>query len=202
VKQFFKKHKERLTLFGLGLAFILFIGGGLYLQKHSKTAKESMAVVAPLSVKPANPEQQHQEGQQAREPIAPPGTYFLKPSPDELLTQLASMENLNGDVVEEKFSNLPVLWPAYFFALRKEEDGRTSVILDVSEDGFGVLLQSEVDAALLPRLAGLERGEKVWIGGKIVAVDPAGTGTIYLKAEQLTIGADPPYSPSVEKSTK
>jgi len=155
-----------------------------------------MALEAPASVKPEHPKSR--EKQQAKGVSATAGTYFLKPSPDELLKQLTSMKNLNSDVVEAKFTNLPVLWPAYFFTLRKEDDGRTSIILDVSEDGFGVLLQGEVEAALLPSLAGLAHGEKVWIGGKIVAVDPAGTGTIYLKMEQLTIGAEPPYSPSVE----
>ncbi len=86
-----------------------------------------------------------------------------------------------------------------FFCSQKKEDGRTSITLDVSEDGFGVLLQGDVEDELLPGLAGLTGGEKVWIGGKIVAVDPAGTGTIYLKTEQLTIGENPPYSSSVAK---
>lgn len=197
MRQFLKKHKEKLTLLGLGLAFVLFIGLGLYLQKQPKTVKEPMAPEAPASVKLAHPKSQEKQG--AKEPAASAGSYFLKPSPDELLAQLASMKNLNSDVIEAKFTNLPVLWPAYFFALRKEEDGRTKVILDVSEDGFGVMLQSEVEAAVQPSLTGLSRGEKVWIGGKIVAVDPAGTGTIYLKMEQLTVGAEPPYSPAVEK---
>ncbi len=119
MKQFVKKHKERLTLVGLVLAFVLFIGGGLYLQKHSKTARESMTTAAPVSVQLEQPK--GQEGQQAKSSSTAVTTYFLKPSPDELLTQLAAMENLNGDVVEAKYANLPVLWPAYFFALRKRK---------------------------------------------------------------------------------
>ena len=134
-----------------------------------------------------------EKGQRTAAPTAATTTYFLKPSPDELLEQLSSMENLNEDVVDEKFSNLSVLWPAYFFTLRKTDDGRTTLLLDVSEDGFGVVIQSEVDVQAIHSLTELASGEKIWIGGQILAVDPAGTGTVYLKTEQLTVGSEAPF---------
>ena len=193
--EFLKKHKERVSLLGVVLAFLLFfIGGGTYIQKHNKRAKEPSISAFPISVelKP----QQTAKGQTVTEPTAASTTYFLKPSPDELLEQLASMENLNEDIIDKKFLKLSVLWPAYFFSLRTTDEGRKTLLLDVSEDGFGVIIQTEVDLQRYPKLKELASGEKIWIGGQILAVDPAGTGTIYLKTEQLSVGSEAPLSVS------
>lgn len=198
--EFIKKHKERVSLLGVGLAFLIFIGGGIYLQKNKNREKEPLVTAFPISVEFKT--QQKENGQRVTEPTAPTTSYFLRPSPDELLEQLASMENLNGDVIDAKFSNLSVLWPAYFFTLRKTEDGRGSLLLDVSENGFGVVIESEVDLLLYPQLQELASGEKIWIGGQILAVDPAGTGTIYLKTEQLRLGAEAPLPFTLQKTEK
>jgi hypothetical protein len=189
--EFIKKHKERVALLGVGLAFLLFIGGGIYLQKSNKLEKEPLPEPSPIGVKLKA--EQKETGQSSTESLAANTSYFLKPSPEELLEQLASMQNLNVDVIDAKFSQLPVLWPGYFFALRQKEDGRMSLLLDVSEDGFGVVIESEVDPNVYPRLRELASGEKIWIGGKILTVDPAGTGTIYLKTEQLRFGGEAPF---------
>ena len=198
VIEFIKKYKERLSLFGLGLAFIVFIVGGIYLQKANKREKEPLVVVSPKSVKLQI--KQEEKGQKKTEDTRTNSTYFLKPSPEELLEQLASMENLNEDVINSKFAHLPVLWPAYFFTLRQTENGRTSVLLDVSEDGFGVVIESEVDLTVYPQLQELASGKKIWIGGEILAVDRAGTGTIYLKTEQLRFSAEAPFAQNPEET--
>lgn len=198
VIEFIKKHKERLSLFGLGLAFLVFIVGGIYLQKANKREQELLVVASPKSVKLKIDQKEKQ--QRATEDTATNTTYFLKPSPDELLEQLASMENLNEEVINSKFSHLPVLWPAYFFTLRETESGRTSVLLDVSEDGFGVVIESEVDITIYPQLRELASGQKIWIGGEILAVDRAGTGTIYLKTEQLRFSAEAPFSQNPQET--
>ena len=191
-----QKHKERIAVLGVGLAFLVFIGGGIYLQKNHKR-EELLIVARPISVElKTSPKEQEKEG---AESSAPTVTYFLTPSPDELLDQLASMENLNEDVVNEKFSNLSVLWPVYFFTLQATENGRKRLLLDVSENGFGVVIESEIDPLLYPQLQEMERGKKIWIGGQILAVDPAGTGTIYLKTEQLSIGDEAPLSSTLQK---
>jgi uncharacterized protein YneF (UPF0154 family) len=194
VLELIKKHKERVALIGMGIAFLIFIGGGMYLQKNRKLEKEPPAAARSVRME-LNKEQKAKEGLQPRQSTPATTAYFLKPSPDELLEQLASMENLTEDAIDEKFTQLSVLWPAYFFTLRETEDGRKGILLDVSEDGFGVVIDSEVDLNLYPQLRELAGGEKIWIGGKILAVDPAGTGTIYLETEQLRIGEDPPFSP-------
>jgi hypothetical protein len=200
VKEFIKKHKERVSLVGVALAFLLFIGGGIYLQKSNKREKEPPAAFTLISIelKPT----QKQKGQRASEPKAAKVSYFLKPSAEELLAQLTSMENLNEDVINAKFSHLPVLWQAYFFALQETEDGLTRILLDVSEDGFGVVLESEVDPGSYPQLRELISGEKIWIGGEILAVDRTGTGTIYLKTDQLMFGGEAPFPQTLQETQK
>lgn len=200
VIEFIKKHKERVALFGLGVAFLIFIVGGIYLQKAKKREIEPLPVPSPKRVE-LTPDQK-EKAQRTTEVSATNSSYFLKPSPEELLEQLASMEHLNEDVIDAKFSNLPVLWPAYFFAVRKAENGRTSVLLDVSEDGFGVVIESEVDLNLYPQLRELVSGTKIWIGGEILTVDRAGTGTIYFKAEQFWFSAEAPFSQTLQETKR
>lgn len=195
VIDFIKKHKERAVLTGVGVAFLIFIGGGIYLQKN-KPEKEPLPAAAAVRVELKTGPKQTQKNQNSTKSVAANTTYFLKPSPEELFEQLAAMENLNAHVIDEKISQMPVLWPAYFFALRQGEDGRMNVVLDVSKDGFGVVLESTVDLGLYPQLLELARGEKIWICGKILAVDPAGTGTVYLETDQLRIGDEPPFLPT------
>ncbi len=194
---FIKKHKERVSLLGVGLAFLIFIGGGLYLQKNNKREKEPAVTAFPVSVELKTP--QKENGKRVDESTVPTSTYFLSPSPDELLDQLASMEGLTEAVVNEKFSNLSVLWPAYFFNLQTTEGGQKILLLDVSENGFGVVIESVIEPLLYPQLQELGSGKKIWIGGQILAVDPAGTGTIYLKTKQLSIGTEAPLSANIQK---
>ena len=196
VIEFIKKYKERVALVAVGLAFIFFIAGGIYLQKKNKREKIPI-VVSPIVVDLKT--EQNEIGKKSTELIGTNTSYFIKPSPEELLEQLASMENLNEDVVEAKFTQLPVLWPGYFFTIQQKENNRTSLLLDVSEDGFGVVLESEVDLALYPQLRELDRGQKIWIGGKILAVDSSGTGTIYLETEELRFDPEAPFSAKPQK---
>lgn len=192
--EYIKKYKERFALAGLGIAFVVFIGGGMYLQKNNKQEKELQPVAGPVRVelKTSQPEKESTETQPTTA-ASTTTTYFLKPSPDELLQELASMENMKADVIDEKITQMPVLWPAYFFTIRETEDGRKTIVLDVSENGFGVVIESEIDLSLYRQLQELKTGQKMWIGGKIMAVDPEGTGRIYLKSEQFRIGDDAPF---------
>jgi hypothetical protein len=118
-------------------------------------------------------------------------SFSLKPSPDELLQQLTSLENFNEDVLAAKYSGLRVLWPGYFFVLQLKEGSKATLVLDVAEDGFGVVIESEVDTTVYPQLRDLQPGKKLWIGGEIIAVDRSGTGTIYLRIEHLKFGDEP-----------
>ncbi len=207
--EFIKKHKERIALLGVLLAFLLFIGGGIYLQKNNRLEKDPLSESSLKSVKLETAQTANgttmstgAKGRNPRGQAVANTSYLLKPSPEELLKKLASMENFNENVVNAKFSQMPVLWPGYFFSLQKTEDGQTSLLLDVSEDGFGVMIESVVDLSKYPELRELKSGEKVWIGGKILAVDPSGTGRIYLKTEQLRFGDEAPYLQKTPKTDK
>jgi len=200
LRAFIKKHKERVALVGIALAIIVFIVGGIYLQKSNTREKDPIEAATPTTIALKS---EHKEQQQNTAELPPATTtYFLKPSPVELLEQLGAMENLNENVIDKKFSQLPVLWSVYFFSLRDAENSKKTLLLDVSEDGFGVGIQSEVDLSLYPQLQNLAAGEKIWIGGKILAVDPAGTGTIYLETEQLSLGAEPPFPQNSQEPAK
>jgi hypothetical protein len=185
---FIKKHKKRVTLVGVILVFFVAIGGGIALQQMRLSDKESqtegMSKTADL------------RPQQKKESIEPKGKtpestpFLLKPSPDELLQQLTSLENYNEDVVGAKYIGLRVLWPVYFFTLQATTGSKATLVLDVAEDGFGVVIECEVDTSTFPQLRDLEQGKKIWIGGEILSVDRSGTGTVYLKTEHLKIGDD------------
>lgn len=182
-------HKEKAALAGVALVFVFLVGGGLYLQKQREKEK-IIPVQEPEQVTVSRPKSSSGGSFDKKEsthssPNQNTGTYFLKPSPQDLLQQLADMENLNPTVVQSKYVQMPVLWPVYFFSFEQmESSGR--LILDVAEDGFGVVVESMVSAEQFAEITQFERGIKVWIGGKIVAVDPEGTGTVYLETEYLS----------------
>lgn len=192
--EFLRKHKERVTLIGMGIAFLCFVVGGIYLQKKNRQDQEPLPEVVAKTVELKIKSQNQSEEQSKTASRGKTTSFFLKPSPDELLAELASMENLNDDVVHSKFLYLRVMWPAYFFTLEQTEDGKAALLLDVAEDGFGVIIRSEIDIASHPQLLELVGGEKVWIAGEIVAVDPSGTGTIHLKTEHFKFGDESPGS--------
>ena len=199
VKDFFNKHRERVTLIGVGLAFLIFVGGGIYLQKKNKKEKEPFVESAPKTVELKKTVSETKDGQTSSSKKS--SSYFLKPSPDELLNQLASMEGLNENVTNAKFSGLRVMWPVYFFSIMSQEEKAATVLLDVSEDGFGVEVQSEIDTAVYPEIIELKEGDKFWIAGEILAVDPAGTGTVFLKMEHLRFSEDGGISRELQKET-
>ncbi len=91
------------------------------------------------------------------------------------------------------------MWPVYFFSIMSQEEKVVTVLLDVSEDGFGVEVQSEIDTAVYPEIIELKEGDKFWIAGEILAVDPAGTGTVFLKMEHLRFSEDGGISRKLQK---
>ena len=117
--------------------------------------------------------------------IASPGptSFYLKPLPGELLEQIANLDSLDEKVATGKFSGLPVMWEVYFFSFEERENNIGTVQLDVSEDGFGVLVVCDADMDEFPEITEIERGKKIWVAGEILSVDPSGTGTIYLKTD-------------------
>ncbi|BCL60201.1 hypothetical protein DGMP_08940 [Desulfomarina profundi] len=182
IKAFIIRYKERIILTAAAILFAVLVAGGIYLQQKNKKSKEIPEKKIPVKVEIKAARVQ---GQSQSEKEPKPTTFFLKPSPGELLEQLNEMEGFDEKVATRKFAQLPVMWPVYFFSLTKKDEKTAKVELDVSEDGFGVLVVSEVSPEDYPELSGLQVGKKLWVAGEITAVDPAGTGTVYLKLDYL-----------------
>lgn len=197
---FLKQHRQKAIFAAVGLIFVILAGGGVLFQKHNRGQQEALPHAAPKTVELKLPVK-NEEGGQA-ESSSQATAFHLQPSPDELLQQLTSLENLNEDVIAAKFSGLRVLWPVYFFNLEETEGGKATILLDVSEDGFGMVIESEVDTSAYPQFRGLPIGKKIWIGGEILAVDQSGTGTVYLKTEHITFSDAPPVASGSRLSSK
>lgn len=182
----FLKGRQSWVWLAVGIVISLVIGV-LMFRKGQRPESEQPAAPKAVELK-IGQEKARKDGEKVQQQA----TFLLRPLPDELLQQVASMENLNSEAAGNKFSGMRVLWPAYYYAHQDAGEGKATLLLDVSEDGFGVLLESEVELAAYPELNTLQVGQKIWIGGEILAVDPAGTGTIQLKTEHLQFNGEQP----------
>lgn len=192
---FLKKHNERATIVGLGLGLVVFVVAGIYLQKKNGQENEILPPKEPTKIELEI--KQKEIGGKSNSVAKKTNSFFLRPSPAELLEQLSSMENLQENVAQSKLQHLRVLWPVYYFSIEPIE-GRESLLLDISEDGFGVQVRGHVNSADYPNLNGLKTGDKIWVAGEIEAVDPSGTGTVYLNIELLDFTDDGPPAATVE----
>ena len=178
---FIRKYWERIVLLLVTTIFFVLVGIGVYLQKRNNEELE-ISVKTPA----ANVQIQLTQKNESRpRDIASPGptSFYLKPLPGELLEQISNLESLDEKVATGKFSGLPVMWEVYFFSFEERENNVGTVQLDVSEDGFGVLVVCDADVDEFPEITEIERGKKIWVAGEILSVDPSGTGTIYLKTD-------------------
>lgn len=193
--KFLKKHNERATIVGLGLGLIVFVGLGIYLQKKNSQDKEVPLVQEPTQI--VLEVKQDKTSSHNNSSTKKTNSFLLRPSPSELLKQLSSMEYLQENVAQSKLQHLRVLWPVYYFSV-EEAEGRETLLLDISEDGFGVEVKGHVNSSDYPLLNDLKGGEKIWVAGEIEAVDPSGTGTVYLKIELLDFTDDGPPAVKVQ----
>ena len=185
---YFIKRRERMILSGAAVLIMIFVAIGVVWQRHNRGEKEKEE---PQPVEKVDLKVEHPEHAEDGSKKDQKNTYFLTPLPEELLSQLTSMENLNDDVAAKKITGLRVLWKVYFFS-REENTGGETVLFDVSEDGFGTLVQAVFKVGEFPQFTTMTRGTPVWLGGEIQAVDPGGTGTIHLKMEQVKSSQDTP----------
>ena len=169
----------------MGLSLAICVGGGIYLQKKNIHAKEEKITEKPPETIELQSERPDMNTAGKTDSHGKSETFFLKPSPAELMAQLSEMAGLNEDVSRAKYQGLRVMWPVYFFSVMAREGNRVKVLLDVSEDGFGVVVQSELDVTVYPEILSLKSGTRLWLAGEIKAIDPRGTGTIYIRTEHL-----------------
>lgn len=112
-------------------------------------------------------------------------TYYLKPSAEELMSLIRESGQTQLPQESQQYSGFRVMWPCYFFQVLKQEGSRATVLLDVSEDGFGATIVTDLDTQRYPEVLGLQRGQKIWLAGEIVGVDGTGTGTIHIISEEV-----------------
>lgn len=112
-------------------------------------------------------------------------SFFLKPSPGELLTKLEGLSHQEFRRETKELPGLRIMWPAYFFSITQVKNNRAEVLLDASEDGFGVMLLTEINTEEYPEILNRKQGDKIWLAAEITAVDPTGTGAFSLKTEYV-----------------
>lgn len=183
--EWLKKNKDWLitlaifSLFGLiGLLWSVFSEDAT-VEKPLEIEREKIIITMPAKEQKSSAQPQKQEEESGST------AFFLRPGPTEILEKL---EELNFQELSEEATKLPglkVMWPAYFFTIRKVEGGVAKVLLDVSKDGFGALILTNIDTNTYPQIKGLEPGTKIWLAGEISGVDPTGTGQFFLKTEHV-----------------
>ena len=109
IKKFQEKHRERIALAGVAIAFLVLVAGGLYLQKRNSHEKEAVATTKTQRIKIEIPQKGSSSGSEVKKKRAT--TFFLKPSPEELLDQLKKLDTLDENIATKKFTGLAVMWP-------------------------------------------------------------------------------------------
>lgn len=190
----FKKNKDwliTLAVFGLlgiiGLAWSLFFRHDPA-ENHIEIVKESVRFTMPSD------QQNSSQSTKKTTEKKLSSTFFLEPGPTEILEKL---ENLNYQEFRKESASLPglkVMWPAYFFSIREINNGIAEVLLDVSEDGFGALILTDIDTTKYPEILKLQPGKKIWLAGEITGVDPSGTGQFIISTEHVKFDDYQPHS--------
>ena len=162
---------------------------GLKMQRNY-TVQKRIEEAAAKPKKVRLPSKASGQGQQAGSNSKPKASFFLKPSPEEVLDVIEKMGEGELPAENQQYTGLRVMWPVYFFEVTGSEAGKANVLLDVSEDGFGVMIQTEIDTARFPDIMDVEQGKKIWIAGEIQGVDRTGTGTIVMTTEEVRYQED------------
>jgi len=182
-KAWVQKNRDWLITLAVFISFTLLVTlSGFFLGGKGK--EEAIVVEEEASFNiPANNDQAPDVQQDTTQPKST--SFFLRPSAHELLQKL---EGLNFQEFKKETKNLPglrVMWPAYFFSVNKTENQMAEVMLDASEDGFGVVLVTQIDLKEYPEILALEQGKKIWLAAEIIGVDPTGTGQFLLSTEYV-----------------
>lgn len=153
-------------------------------QDYTVQQRLEEEALKPKKVRLRQPENAENSSQESGKAVSSK-SFFLKPSPDEVLSLIQEMGEGELPTVNQKYTGLRVMWPAYFFQVVGSQAGKASVLLDVSADGFGVMIKTDIDTTKFPDILQIERGKKVWVAGEISGVDSKGTGTIFMITEEV-----------------
>lgn len=195
LKELIRAKRDALIITGLVLVLLLLVVVGYRMQKnysnnkHPAEGGEVVERVTISSTGPAGSGGQETVGEGSSGGSAAAGkrstTYFLKPSADEVLELIRETGQAQLPTESQEYTGFRVMWPCFYFGIQKLEGSRATVMFDISEDGFGATIVTDIDTQSYPEVTGLEPGRKVWLAGEIIGIDPTGTGTIHLIAEEL-----------------
>jgi len=185
-KEMIRQKRDIIILVSMILLVLLLIVAGLKMQKNygfrqqaEKDVEQSLEKVTFSSGQQRGEGQRQSGGSQQT-------AYFLEPSPEEMLKLIRESGQAQLPKDSQKFISFKIMWPCYFFQVLKEEGDSATVLLDVSEDGFGATIVTDIDIQRFPEIMFTEQGKKVWIAGEIIGVDPTGTGTIHMVSDEIS----------------
>jgi len=200
MKNWFKKNKDLLVPTASAIAVIILLGGiGTFLNSGSDSKKDNVTEEPPKKIEiPVDQNQGSQADRPKSEEASQPQTFYIEPLPGQILEAIEGLDPVALDEKSREFPGLKVMWPLYFFKLEEDENKKTFLYLDVSEDGFGITVVCDVDVNIYPQLKEAKSGELLWVAGEISGLDTSGTGQFYIKTEQIRFGgtkeAPPPES--------
>ncbi len=200
----FRKNKDWLIPL-VGILFLLFslIFLGIYFQKKNN---DSSAHEKELIYVAESTEIVSQKGKENKKQVYPgvaaSNVFFLKPDAEEIIDYISSLSPVEVDEEIGRLPGLRVMWPLYFFRVVDTKEENVQVLFDVSEDGFGVMVSTEIDVAKYPELKQMKEKDVIWIAGEIIGVVPGGTGKIVLRTEQARFGGDAEHPPTGPRYAK
>ncbi len=179
-----KKNKDWLIALAVFLLFVIVLSITGQFLKGSKEEKPPIPVIEE-EVKFDLPTES-QNGTDEKNTTPPQTTsFFLHPSPTELLQKLENLDYNEFKSETKKLPGLKIMWPAYFFSILDTQAEKAQILLDASEDGFGVTMITEIDLNQYPQILKLTRGTKIWVAAEITGIDPTGTGQFFLNTEYV-----------------
>ncbi len=189
VQQWLRKKRDMIIVGLIMFAVLISIVIGMRMQKNYSARQQTEEQDRnPVKVRLVSSEQI--SGGDGNTGKKAPASFFLKPSPDEVLSLINQIGAAELPPANQEYTGLRVMWPVYFFQILQQQADRAMVLFDVSEDGFGVTIETEIDTLLFPEILTAEAGTKVWVAGEIKGVDAAGTGTIHMLTEEIRFQDD------------
>ena len=185
-----KKKQDVLIVAGLLVLMGVLVYIGMNMQKSYLRSNDAEGEKPPEKVRLRSPGKSQSAKDQAAQGQGQQGgssstTYFLAPTPAEVMSMVKEIVDSELPVPKERYENLRIVWPVYFFQIGEQDGEKATVEFDTSADGFGVNIVTEIDSLKYPEILSAEPYQKMWLAGVIEAIDAAGTGTIYMQAEHI-----------------
>jgi hypothetical protein len=193
-----KKNKEVLATIGGLIAFFLLL---FLLTIFFKDKGKEPSAGLPLKNEPAKVELKKVDKESSSNTTAPQtSSYFLQPVASDIIEKFSTMDPYQLKVESKKLPGLRIAWPVYFYSLEANQRGSSTLVLDSLENGFGVGISCDIDPALHPKLLELQQGDKFWIAGEVIGVDPEGVGQIFVNLEHVNFEENPRWSLSTQSA--